>query len=232
MRVYRWLFGGFDSILRSLTIREGISLCYNFYYSWLRFPHYTWGYIGNCSFLYDIPYVPSLYVRVYQSVLLLVIHKTRSLTIREGISAVLLWIGGRPPFPHYTWGYIERINPLLLLKPVPSLYVRVYRVDASLQYIRLCSLTIREGISSTRALVRFCYGFPHYTWGYIVQLPFYSYKNRVPSLYVRVYRERKGLQKTLDSSLTIREGISRARRNARAAEEFPHYTWGYIDADN
>ena len=65
-------------------------------------------------------------------------------------------------------------------------------------------------------------------WGYIGTRSRGGRDAAVPSLYVRVYRAFSIAITDQQSSLIICEGISRARRDARTAEEFPHYMWGYI----
>ena len=72
------------------------------------------------------------------------------------------------------------------------------------------------------------FSFPHYMWGYIGHWKNVRNLLNVPSLYVRVYRAFSIAITDQQSSLIICEGISRARRDARTAEEFPHYMWGYI----
>ena len=74
--------------------------------------------------------------------------------------------------------------------------------------------------------------FPHYTWGYIVTQWQSNFMTNVPSLYVRVYREKGGYVLTVTCSLTIREGISECEKTMIISEPFPHYTWGYIDITN
>ena len=46
--------------------------------------------------------VPSLYVRVYHLIQSLPLHCAGSLTIREGVSWVHIFIIHHLPFPHYT----------------------------------------------------------------------------------------------------------------------------------
>ena len=70
--------------------------------------------------------------------------------------------------------------------------------------------------------------FPHYTWGYIGQAYRASHNDRVPSLYVRVYRTNLPPGGVCDGSLTIREGISLFNLLLQFCVLFPHYTWGYI----
>ena len=90
----------------SLTIREGVSVL-----GWgskraARFPHYTWGCIGEDAKRASLAIVPSLYVRVYRRCYQHRQKRGRSLTIREGVSD---WQEKTFPglrFPHYTWGCI------------------------------------------------------------------------------------------------------------------------------
>ena len=106
--------------------------------------------------------------------------------------------------------------------------MRVYRYPLNLLIHPHSSLTIREGISTLYLFAEPDRAFPHYTWGYIGQLDFYLNINQVPSLYVRVYRHQRRGSLIRFRSLTIREGISRAR-GLKKFFPFPHYTWGYID---
>ena len=111
---------------------------------------------------------------------------------------------------------------------VPSLYVRVYRGEANVYCLNPSSLTIREGISLSCVLLILDLLFPHYTWGYIVECVQVWTTWRVPSLYVRVYRNWAQMKGYLFRSLTIREGISPKRPPKPGHLKFPHYTWGYI----
>ena len=156
--------------------------------------------------------VPSLYVRVYRGEANVYCLNPSSLTIREGIS-ILLTDAGRPP-------------------PVPSLYVRVYRLwwTAEEKWVR--SLTIREGISPYLSPPAACNLFPHYTWGYIGWQKRKRDRQKVPSLYVRVYHLSFSSFVFPWSSLTIREGISLSLRETSLVSLFPHYTWGYIAENN
>ena len=128
------------------------------------------------------------------------------------------------------WGYIDLAFTLIRYINVPSLYVRVYRMVGKFRKRMNCSLIICEGISPQPIFQVAHQAFPHYMWGYIVHEERRRNRNGVPSLYVRVYRGILGWSAGVSGSLIICEGISRARRNARAAEEFPHYMWGYIAA--
>ena len=151
-----------------------------------------------------------------------------SLTIREGISPVLLSLFQKSLFPHYTWGYIDAGEKSTVCIAVPSLYVRVYRPICSYSPYIHSSLTIREGISMLSYVFFIKCAFPHYTWGYIGQPIVINNPARVPSLYVRVYRSIKIFLKLAQRSLTIREGISMLSYVFFIKCAFPHYTWGYI----
>ena len=111
---------------------------------------------------------------------------------------------------------------------VPSLYVRVYRAIYWQRTQDASSLTIREGISSHNGSQILWRTFPHYTWGDIVECVQVWTTWRVPSLYVRVYRNWAQMKGYLFRSLTIREGISPKRPPKPGHLKFPHYTWGYI----
>ena len=129
VRVYRW-FGKWWSISGfSLTICEGISGKTGFRLFICSFPHYMWGYIDSGLISWPYRYVPSLYVRVYRNWTTSRERWRSSLTIREGISLTdeiffICW-----KFPHYTWGYIACILAFWDFLKVPSLYVRVYRIN-------------------------------------------------------------------------------------------------------
>ena len=126
------------------------------------------------------------------------------------------------------WGYIIAGAILGCRELVPSLYVRVYRFKPGDTRINYGSLIICEGISEHVQEAAEMLPFPHYMWGYILKIICYNYHVFVPSLYVRVYRAFSIASTDQQSSLIICEGISRARRDARTADEFPHYMWGYI----
>ena len=147
VRVYRKI-STFQRIKTgSLIICEGISSCVCQFAIFGMFPHYMWGYIG-IFYVYSISHsVPSLYVRVYRGAIPSRKSSRSSLIICEGIS-----IGGeiyekRKTFPHYMWGYIEYGFLTRSRNQVPSLYVRVYRLDRFLKIHHWCSLIICEGIS-------------------------------------------------------------------------------------
>ena len=180
----------------------------------------------------DIRLVPSLYVRVYRLKDAFFLLWNGSLTIREGISGYLLTTDAGRQFPHYTWGYIVVKNHECKSHHVPSLYVRVYRTLTPGNCFCSRSLTIREGISKDKFKRTKIEVFPHYTWGYIALVHLISDFLTVPSLYVRVYREKGGYVLTVTCSLTIREGISECEKTMIISEPFPHYTWGYIDITN
>ena len=151
----------------SLIICEGISSYQSLLVSCSLFPHYMWGYIAEPHRVWDISAVPSLYVRVYRLVCWTPRRQCGSLIICEGISIQKLNIHQRGKFPHYMWGYIGWPLAVIYRRPVPSLYVRVYRVlEKSVLYIT-CSLIICEGISSFSILNMWMREFPHYMWGYI-----------------------------------------------------------------
>ena len=229
MRVYRGFLDYCRRLSRSLTIREGISgFDYSSYYLPL-FPHYTWGYIVKIRASSKWGLVPSLYVRVYRLWQRKRWQRKRSLTIREGISALDKIESRDNAFPHYTWGYIDRRKNRWFLENVPSLYVRVYRDARTNWQPAGSSLTIREGISQDSFVVNLYGGFPHYTWGYIIcRFPHLSFLG-VPSLYVRVYRSSRCTIRQNPRSITIREGISLSLRETSLVSLFPHYTWGYIE---
>ena len=151
-----------------------------------------------------------------------------SLTIREGISWRSKRVLSKSQFPHYTWGYIVECVQVWTTWRVPSLYVRVYRHIYHLRLPVICSLTIREGISDGRRENETGRRFPHYTWGYITRLIRCKPVWRVPSLYVRVYRNFRCRVSVSVCSLTIREGISKRNAKKDAKIAFPHYMWGYI----
>ena len=129
VRVYRWLFGGFDSILRSLIICEGISGKSINYTELTGFPHYMWGYIDNGDMIRFIIF--------------------GSIIICEGISHFMRGINGHARFPHYMWGYIVLGLKDKALTSVPSLYVRVYRYLRPIRCQTPSSLTTYECISKS-----------------------------------------------------------------------------------
>ena len=174
VRVYRAGLGVHVFASCSLTIREGISGLRWTAAKGSRFPHYTWGYIGSYGTKDLTLIVPSLYVRVYRLLWVFLHSSCSSLTIREGISLKAFYPKHSRTFPHYTWGYIDFGNLLLLAWFVPSLYVRVYRSFVVLSALWLCSLTIREGISKRNAKKDAKIAFPHYMWGYIGHFRFFQ----------------------------------------------------------
>ncbi len=214
----------------SLTIREGISQVRTDCRNLETFPHYTWGYIAEKPGASWYLWVPSLYVRVYRLFSVIISASRCSLTIREGISDFFSAIIDQQTFPHYTWGYIERLRTAAEQLQVPSLYVRVYRKQFVFWYTSRSSLTIREGISMLSASKTDRQKFPHYTWGYIGVSYLNPGEMQVPSLYVRVYRNNADMITACRCSLTIREGISNGNRERFKGYAFPHYTWGYIAA--
>ena len=172
----------------SLTIREGISGEWVSEAVLLMFPHYTWGYIICHAYRRNKDNVPSLYVRVYRTKRTDLTQTLCSLTIREGISLKVGALFMRQGFPHYTWGYIGTLKQFYADLKVPSLYVRVYRLEVNLWKKEDGSLTIREGISQMFSAMERQALFPHYTWGYIA-----DFCGKIWSML---------------RSLTIREGIS------------------------
>ena len=188
VRVYHNPRYGSVTVVRSLTIREGISPRLLYHSAKSPFPHYTWGYIEAVLCFTHFGFVPSLYVRVYRGCQNQSGRSGCSLTIREGISETTTITRRDLLFPHYTWGYIVVFVKGLFCSRVPSLYVRVYRCYAVCFSLPAGSLTIREGISDFTSFKVFINGFPHYTWGYIGFTYASDIKGEVPSLYVRVYR--------------------------------------------
>ncbi len=126
------------------------------------------------------------------------------------------------------WGYIGWKKTYIHRDAVPSLYVRVYHLNAYNAGQIICSLIICEGISRNPPPGFLLILFPHYMWGYIGVLKCWEPGKSVPSLYVRVYRRfclsgAAGL-----GSLIICEGISEIAVPVRIFRLFPHYMWGYI----
>ena len=66
-------------------------------------------------------------------------------------------------------------------------------------------------------------------WGYIGAKRNRTNTNRVPSLYVRVYRFTSNSPHINRGSLIICEGISPWHRPFWTSYRFPHYMWGYIE---
>ena len=64
--------------------------------------------------------------------------------------------------------------------------------------------------------------------GYIARQTATELQKQVPSLYVRVYREKVCNNSNTKSSLTVCEGISVIKRYFRVIIKFPHCMWGYI----
>ena len=167
VRVYRNIYWNWTGDPGSLIICEGISRFPCFWVFFILFPHYMWGYIEVNRMRMTIHNVPSLYVRVYRLHIGNSSRSQRSLIICEGISQGTLTMFSAWRFPNYMWGYIEPQTSGCDSRDVPSLYVMVYRVDASLQYIRVRSLIICEGISTGGSESAENQEFPHYMWGYI-----------------------------------------------------------------
>ena len=136
-------------------------------------------------------WLPSLYVRVYRSGSFAYEGKWSSLIICEGISPDILDLRYKWLFPHYMWGYIGTGGVIVKKSDVPSLYVRVYRSDRGGTTRKTPSLIICEGISSTRQIAEEFKVFPHYMWGYIPPAGRTAKRSFVPSLYMRVYRNRQ-----------------------------------------
>ena len=131
-------------------------------------------------------------------------------------------------FPHYMWGYIPFSELYHIFNPVPSLYVRVYRLKKLVGTRSERSIIICEGISQEWVKPKMNFLFPHYMWGYISSASLFSFISFVPSLYVRVYHLGAGLTTESRRSLIICEGISNLVFNASNCFVFPHYMWGYI----
>ena len=126
------------------------------------------------------------------------------------------------------WGYIVSVIMFRAVCSVPSLYVRVYRIEEMLWTIAGRSLIICEGISHITGKIILQRLFPHYMWGYIELIDKRARDIWVPSLYVRVYRRTTVLPGGNRSSLIICEGISPVFWLFETFLEFPHYMWGYI----
>ena len=126
------------------------------------------------------------------------------------------------------WGYISWFHYAFKPTGVPSLYVRVYRQLLWTGRKGLRSLIICEGISWWHYSFKPTGLFPHYMWGYIVNLLARFLFLWVPSLYVRVYRFKPGDTRINYGSLIICEGISEHVQEAAEMLPFPHYMWGYI----
>ena len=156
----------------------------------------------------NLSQVPSLYVRVYRWRRWFRQWICCSLIICEGISARFSVRCSTVWFPHYMWGYIMLARFARCPLDVPSLYVRVYRIQYFLLAIYRCSLIICEGISWVCQLRKHFVMFPHYMWGYITIYNLNSNIVIVPSLYVRVYRKRQNRASLITGSLIICEGIS------------------------
>ena len=74
------------------------------------------------------------------------------------------------------------------------------------------------------------FSFPHYMWGYIGLSLLQLQTNKVPSLYVRVYRLKKLVGTRSERSIIICEGISQEWVKPKMNFLFPHYMWGYISS--
>ena len=191
MRVYR-AFPRFPGASHSsLIICEGISYGREISEKDELFPHYMWGYITATNFSSCPSGVPSLYVRVYRGILGWSAGVSGSLIICEGISRARRNARAAEEFPHYMWGYIAATGAERRVRRLPSLYVRVYRVPSFLGVDEYCSLIICEDISAQSAADRRQQPFPHYMWGYIPPAGRTAKRSFVPSLYMRVYRNRQ-----------------------------------------
>ena len=213
----------------SLTIREGVSRTLKTSSFFGLFPHYTWGCIVLEFLFCHLHSVPSLYVRVYRAYSANMKLRGGSLTIREGVSRTNAGETTGETFPHYTWGCIKEVTRWQDDTPVPSLYVRVYRIEKDQGTTWSSSLTIREGVSVSGMRGVYEVKFPHYTWGCIDLEKISGYLSKVPSLYVRVYRMDEYRTARQSCSLTIREGVSGWIIILISNRVFPHYTWGCIE---
>ena len=126
-----------------------------------------WGCIEFFRYLHLAHGVPSLYVRVYRWSSVGKFRKRSSLIICEGVSAYETGEVRQGMFPHYMWGCIAQALFFLMLRVVPSLYVRVYRSVVVLFLYRASSLIICEGVSNSKSFSICRYVFPHYMWGCI-----------------------------------------------------------------
>ena len=90
-----------------------------------------------------------------------------------------------------------------------KLHNEVFKV-AEIRMNNECSLTMREGISKKTSFFAVFRTFPHYARGYIDAFSLLAGASFVPSLCARVYRRADGIHAGGRSSLTMREGISRA----------------------
>ena len=167
VRVYRGSEPAFSWLPRSLIICEGISAAKTYIKARFTFPHYMWGYIKASDLMQVGGLVPSLYVRVYRCVFALGGGHICSLIICEGISIHFQPLRLYRGFPHYMWGYIEKMRAGEWWAAVPSLYVRVYRNHLYLESRMSGSLIICEGISHFTLFCSMQHMFPHYMWGYI-----------------------------------------------------------------
>ena len=126
------------------------------------------------------------------------------------------------------WGCIGAGIYLWEVPVVPSLYVRVYRWTSSQNHQERRSLTVCEGVSGFFLFWRFRTRFPHCMWGCIGRLKSMRFPRMVPSLYVRVYRNRNDKNNSEISSLTVCEGVSSSEMSLGETSEFPHCMWGCI----
>ena len=187
-----------------------------------------WGCIGFYGMKDSTLIVPSLYVRVYRASMFHQPPILGSLIICEGVSekGVLSFL--YDVFPHYMWGCIALKIILTAAAIVPSLYVRVYRLDFKAFPWISCSLIICEGVSVIYEEDLYTSQFPHYMWGCIGIGTALLQDAMVPSLYVRVYRTFFATLCVSPSSLIICEGVSFCRGLLAVLCSFPHYMWGCI----
>ena len=90
------------------------------------------------------------------------------------------------------------------------------------------SLTVCEGVSLIWLSCLKEMSFPHCMWGCIVLFQGFCPEHRVPSLHVRVYRNRNDKNNSEISSLTVCEGVSSSEMSLGETSEFPHCMWGCI----
>ena len=166
-----------------------------------------WGCIVNHNTSQSKPEVPSLYVRVYRCGNFSPHASGCSLTMREGVSTRATSRADIKRFPHYAWGCIVHCMYRIWERTVPSLCVRVYREIRGWIEAIYRSLTMREGVSDIWVKPMPDSPFPHYAWGCITVLLPPSLCPGVPSLYVRVYRQRASRITHHSSSIIIYECI-------------------------
>ena len=126
------------------------------------------------------------------------------------------------------WGCIVLLMKLQTVLEVPSLYVRVYRIVVPSCWSLWSSLIICEGVSRKEIIRKFKEDFPHYMWGCIAWTDKPAVNALVPSLYVRVYRNKRYVDIHDKGSLIICEGVSSQKCRDLPSMPFPHYMWGCI----